>query len=365
MFPISFIAGILASLAAASAAPAAQPGDVQSFKDWAVGCDNGGICRTVSLVPEELGTPFDDLHGPVSIIRTADADDILRIRAAVHTENIDRYRMLVDGRLVDTGPIVQGDYPIEIVGEDARKVAQAIINGSQLVLQGPAGETISQISLAGSSAALRFMDQQQGRTGTDTALVAKGTRTFQPARREIPTVLVDQWKAAELEPEIADIVALAEKSRCRDDRFGVVEDQVFPLGKRGNRYRALVLISCGAGAYNFSSAPYIGEYVENPRATSGWSFSPAKFDRQPSWGGEGADPLLVNPGWDELEQTLSSYGKGRGLGDCGRAENYVWDGNMFRLIEASAMTECRGAHEWITVWRADYRKSETPASETD
>ena len=365
MSPISFIAGIFATLAAATATPVVQPGEVASFKDWAVGCDNGGVCRAVSLIPEELGTTFDDKHGPLSIIRTAGSDDILRIRATVHTDDVDRYRMLVDGRLVDTGPIVLGDYPIEIVGEDAKKVLQAIIKGSALVLQGPGGNTISEISLAGSSAALRYMDQKQGRAGTTTALVAKGSRAFQLGQPDIPTVMIDRWEAADLEPEIADIVALAEQSRCRDDRFGVVEDQVFPLGKRGDRFRALVLISCGAGAYNFSSAPYIGEYVENPRATSGWTFTPAQFDRQPSWGGEGTDPLLVNAGWDDQNQTLSSYGKGRGLGDCGKAENYVWDGNRFRLVEASAMTECRGAHEWITIWRANYRTLEKAAREAN
>jgi len=356
MSPISFIAGIFATLAAATATPAAQPGEVRSFKDWAVGCDNGGICRAVSLIPAEPGTRFDDLQGPLTIIRTAGTDDILRIRATVHADDIDRYRMLVDGHLVDTGPIVPGDYPVEIVGEDARKVAQAIIKGRKLVLQGPGGETLSQISLAGSSAALRYIDQQQRRTGTRTGLVAKGSRTFEFGQSDIPTITVDQWDHAEQEPETADIVALAEASRCRDERYGVVEDQVFPLGRRDNRFRALVLISCGAGAYNFSSAPYIGEYVDNGGAASGWTFVPAKFDRQPSWGGEGADPLLVNAGWNEQDQTLSSYGKGRGLGDCGKAENYVWDGEMFRLIEASAMTECRGAHEWITIWRAKFRK---------
>ncbi len=365
MSPISFIVGFFATLAATADAPAAQPGQVASFKNWAVGCDNGGVCRAVSLIPEELGTTFDDLHGPISIIRSAGSDDILRIRATVPTDDIDRYKMLVDGRLVDTGPIVLGDYPIEIVGEDAKKVLQAIIKGNKLVLQGPDGNTISRISLAGSSAALRYMDEKQGRAGTKTALVAKGSRAFRAVQPDIPTITVDQWEPADLEPGVADIVALAEQSRCRDDRYGVVEDQVFPLGKRGNRFRALVLISCGAGAYNFSSAPFIGEYIENPRATSGWTFSPARFDRQPSWGGEGTDPLLVNAGWDDRSQTLSSYGKGRGLGDCGRAEEFVWDGEMFRLIEASAMTECRGAHEWITIWRANYRKPEKTGRESD
>ena len=116
----------------------------------------------------------------------------------------------------------------------------------------------------------------------------------------------------------------------------------------------------GSGAYNFSSAPYIGEITED--SPGGWAFRPAPFDRQPSWGGEGTEPLLVNSNWDDREQTLSSYGKGRGLGDCGRAENYVWDGERFRLIEASAMDECRGSYLWITTWRARYRQVERTAA---
>lgn len=362
MHPISFIAGIFATIAAATAMPTVQPGEIRTFKDWAVGCDNGGNCQAISLVPDEGGASIDDWDGPVSIVRTAGSDDILKIQILFEPKDMDRYKMIVDGRLIDTGPIVQGDYPIEIVGADAKKVAGAIIRGRRLVIQGPDDENITRISLAGSSAALRYIDQQQNRTGTDTALVAKGARVFRPADFNIPTIIVDRWDAAKLVPETSDIIALAEEPRCKQDRFGLIEDQVYPLGKRGNVFRALVLISCGSGAYNFSSAPYIGEYVENARATSGWTFTPAKFDRPPSWGGEGADPLLVNASWNEQDQTLSSYGKGRGLGDCGSAENYVWDGEMFRLIDASAMRECRGAYEWITTWQAKYRNLERPAT---
>jgi len=49
---------------------------------------------------------------------------------------------------------------------------------------------------------------------------------------------------------------------------------------------------------------------------------------------------------------LNSYNKGRGLGDCGNAETYVWDGATFRLVQAYAMSECRGSTEWLTIWRA-------------
>ncbi|MBJ7445645.1 MAG: DUF1176 domain-containing protein, partial [Sphingobium sp.] len=36
----------------------------------------------------------------------------------------------------------------------------------------------------------------------------------------------------------------------------------------------------------------------------------------------------------------------------GGSEAYVWDGQRFRLIEAAAMGECRGAWHWITTWTA-------------
>jgi hypothetical protein len=66
--------------------------------------------------------------------------------------------------------------------------------------------------------------------------------------------------------------------------------------------------------------------------------------------GDAAD--LTNGGWDPKTRLLGSYEKGRGLGDCGSAESYAWDGRRFRLIEATTMGECRGSHDWITVWTA-------------
>ena len=38
---------------------------------------------------------------------------------------------------------------------------------------------------------------------------------------------------------------------------------------------------------------------------------------------------------------------------------------MFRLIDASAMPECRGAYEWITTWRAKYRDLDKPEPVAD
>ena len=94
------------------------------------------------------------------------------------------------------------------------------------------------------------------------------------------------------------------------------------------------MLNCGAGAYNFSSGIYVGQR----NAAGKWTFEPAKFDYGAT--GFSADskiPLLVNADWDAASQTISSYSKGRGLGDCGSSESRVWDGTMFRLTDATVM----------------------------
>lgn len=350
---------MLAAAAPASAQqPIPAPGEIKVFKDWSVGCDNVGNCQAVSLVNDMTSGGYDDWGGPISVTRTPDNNDILKVIAPIQVENIDRYQILVDGRLIDTGPFVQADYSIEIVGTDAVKVSRAIIDGYKLQIVGPDGENLTRISLSGSAAALRYMDVKQKRAYTRTALVSKGRRTFRPLKTEIPTITVNQWATAKRIPATTEIVDLVENSVCKDERFGVVEDQIFPMGKKDDRYRTLVLMSCGSGAYNFSSTAYIGEIRGDEKDGASWAFRPATYDLQPEWGGEGRPPLLVNAHWDEERQILSSHAKGRGLGDCGNAESFVWDGEQFRLIEASGMEECRGAYEWITTWRAQYQKAE-------
>jgi hypothetical protein len=106
----------------------------------------------------------------------------------------------------------------------------------------------------------------------------------------------------------------------------------------------LVLLPCGAGAYNFSSVPFI--------VTSGKP-AIAHFDSAPGFeDGEGAPTTLVNAEWDAKTGRLASFAKDRGLGDCGSSETYVWDGATFRLVAATRMRECRGSVNWLTVWRA-------------
>jgi hypothetical protein len=44
---------VIALLALAAAAAAPQPGELKTFKDWTVGCDNVRACHAVALMPEQ------------------------------------------------------------------------------------------------------------------------------------------------------------------------------------------------------------------------------------------------------------------------------------------------------------------------
>jgi hypothetical protein len=130
---------------------------------------------------------------------------------------------------------------------------------------------------------------------------------------------------------------------CSDE----MKDAQPPAQYRLSKTETLILIPCGAGAYNFTSVPVIATGTAGNRA-----FRFATFDYQPGWSEDPRHPELINVGWIAEKSRLESFAKGRGLGDCGGSEDYVWDGARFRLVEATAMGECRGAWHWITTWTA-------------
>ncbi len=355
---------LAATTTASDEQPIPVPGEVKVFKDWTVGCDNHGDCEAISLV-FDVEKGFEEWGGPIIISRAAGVDDKLTVQAPLQVADIEGYRIVIDGKVVNSGKMVEQDDPIQIVGDNAKKLTIAIARGQKLEVQAANGDSLKKISLSGSTAALRYIDQQQKRTRTPTALIAKGRRSYRPVEKHFPVVSVQPWAPAQRIPATSEIVDLVENSPCKDSRFGLIEDQIFPLGQKDGRYRALVLMSCGSGAYNFSSAAYIGEIKGDEKEGASWAFRPATYDLQPSWGGEDRPPLLVNAQWDEDRQILSSFAKGRGIGDCGNSENYIWDGEKFRLIHANSMRECRGVIRWITTWRAEYKNIEGPIAQKE
>jgi hypothetical protein len=214
------------------------------------------------------------------------------------------------------------------------------------------GIEVGKASLAGVSASLRHMDAQQGRAGGRNAVIATGGKPKAGKLAALPIITARKISPTDILPDTSALVALSENSPCATARFGSTEDTAYSLGNGTDGPRALVLLTCGAGAYNFSS----GIYTARRDIRGRWMFEPAKFDYGATgFFAESTIPILVNADWDAATQTISSYTKARGLGDCGSSESYIWDGEMFRLTAASFMGECRGSTDWIPTWRAEVR----------
>jgi hypothetical protein len=107
-------------------------------------------------------------------------------------------------------------------------------------------------------------------------------------------------------------------------------------------------VPCGSGAYNLTHNWYLtgpGGRDPRPAALIGTA-------------GPGADPNMpdnstVNGEYDPGSRTLSSFAKGRGIGDCGVQQTWTWTGQRFVLTMESTMGECAGVPSdfWPVAWR--------------
>jgi hypothetical protein len=191
------------------------------------------------------------------------------------------------------------------------------------------------------------MDARQGRAGTSTALVATGP--LGPlAVRAVPAPVTVRRAIIPAGPAPValwreELTALGKFTGCTEEMKTAEPPELNRLSKT----ETLILVPCGTGAYNATIVPVIATGIAGRRA-----FRMADFDYKPIFGEPDGPFLLVNAGWSADKSALTSYAKGRGIGDCGGSETYVWDGQRFRLTQADSMGECRGAWRWITVWTA-------------
>jgi hypothetical protein len=328
-----------------TAAPpgAPKPGTLETYRDWTIGCDNRGRCEAVALMPE--GGEWPDTPIMLGIARDAGADADAEIWTS-QSEGKGRVTLtfLVDGRKLATAIGNAGEARVQ--GPQASALAIAMARGTAMEIR--AGDKlIARPSLNGSGAAFRYMDARQGRAGTVTALIATGPLGVTAVR---PSPVAPVVRRAAVPVGIkpaplwrAELIALRKQTGCTDEMPDGPQVQLEPLSKT----ETLVLVPCGSGAYNVSSVPLIATGVPGRR-----SFRTAPFDYRPAWSEDSAHPTLVNVAWTAETSRLDSFAKGRGLGDCGGSENYVWDGTRFRLVEATSMEECRGAWHWIPTWYA-------------
>lgn len=321
------------TLLAAAMLAAPAPERLRTIADWTVGCDNGRACQAVALLPENR------LEGAtLTVRRGAEAGAVPALWVTVREEGIPSPAYLaIDGRRFVLR-LDRGTQALMVV--DAGAAARLLGQATRIEALAEDGRRLAGVSPRGSAGALLYMDERQWRIGTTGALVRRGSSTRVPPPPALPVV---RQPPASTRP--ARTLSPAQV-RARLDRENVACDYAQPLAIEAARLDArssLVLAThpCGNGAYNIFSTALIVD--ERGRAR------PATFDMDA--GPEGLDGL-VNADWNPQARRLTTFAKGRGLGDCGVEQQHSWDGARFRLVNQTAMGECRGSTDYITTWRA-------------
>lgn len=328
---------------AVAAAPGPALGRVRIFEDWSVGCDNRLSCTAISLVPEGGGDAYSVL---VSIERDAGAYGTTRLQLSGANELKGMIDLVIDGKQVAS--LMATRDSATATGEQAFTLSRTLGSSYTFEIRQKT-DVLGAPSLSGLALALRYIDEVQGRIGSRRALAAIGDGPPDLARPAPPEATFALMPNG---PPASGPLSLSDAGHLAVQRLAVCDGRPrsnYPVELRGlDREHLLVLLPCDAGADNVSSVALIGTGEAGQR-----SFQIARFDLVPGFSGDpGTPPLIVNAQWNPERGELSSFVRGRPLGDCGTTETYRWDGAMFRLTEARAMPVCRGAWLWPVLWRA-------------
>ncbi|HEX8061974.1 MAG TPA: DUF1176 domain-containing protein, partial [Allosphingosinicella sp.] len=239
--------------------------------------------------------------------------------------------------------LVGTDGETRVAPADSAALVAALRSAARLQLHGADGKPLGTVSLKGATAALLYMDEQQRRIGTATALVRPGNKAASvPPPPPLPVVTA-RGVPSRAPPAIsaATLTALRRKHGCTlDEVGGPDEHETAAIGPS----ETLLLLACGSGAYNVSHVPFVIRAGQSGARL-------AAFDISPQWWDDGK-PVLINAGWDKERGLLTAFSKARGLADCGTSTEFAWDGTRFRLVEQAELDECRGSRDYITTWRA-------------
>ena len=327
---------------AAAAASAPNPQDLKTFSDWIVGCDNGRACQAVALLPQ------DDVEGTTMVIWRG-PEAMARPTITINADYKAATAIVIDGKRQPFRLTSDKDGVLTVDRTQSAALIAAMLPGKTMAVTDASGKQVGTPSLSGLSAALLYIDEQQRRIGTVTALVRKGAKppSAVPPTPALPVIispkppklLTRKLTAADTKRAIKDL-------QCETSETSA-ETTYARLDARTTL--AILPFPCGNGAYNYFAYALL---IDNAGKVL-----PARFDSEPGMGGESnaIGSELVNGDWDAAKRMITTYAKGRGLGDCGASSKFAWDGQRFRLAQLDVMGECRGSVDYITTWRAAVR----------
>jgi hypothetical protein len=325
-------AAFAASLARAACAvvlgAAAGLATAQSFehKDWQLACDNTRTCRAAGYQPDGGDAP------PVSVLLTRAAGPGTPVDGELQLGTMDddaprpgSVRVAVGGQAVGTVKL-DGDGHGVLPAAVTQALLKALAGTAAIAFSG--GGTTWRLSGEGAAAVLLKMDDLQGRVGTPSALVRKGTAPETGVKPPLPAPVVRAVRVAKAPRPGDDALAARIVATLRhvpdcdllDDADAHRDPSDAPALWHLDATRVLVTAPCWRAAYNAGD----GYWVAN--ATPPY------------------DPVLVTASGTDFDEAtgISSQQKGRGIADCLGEDAWTWDGRAFVHTRETTTGMCRG-----------------------
>jgi hypothetical protein len=338
--------------------------DVKTFRDWSVTCNNVKTCVAYSvssnseggIVARPRGLSQDVMQGWMVIEREAGPTALPVISLSL--PDLENEGTQVNGKVqlvtADNRPIAGAQFGVTVGRRGALVISSAQTpdflrlarRASHAVfIDGRTRRVGFFVSLSGLVASGRSMDATQGRTNTLSATIDVGTapNARVPSAPALPTVTAIAFTARTGRATMP-IVMRTRAGDCDDaerlDRGGT-NIKSYDLGGG----RILWAVPCGAGAYNAWDRFYI--------QTDRNQLTPSIFAGAPRSQDDDANSF-VNAAVDPAKGTITSFSKGRGLGDCGTTETWAWTGRGFALASKTEMLSCGGilADFWPSTFAA-------------
>lgn len=325
----SLLAALLILAFAAPVMAQSSMAERRYFRDWLADCRADGYCSATAYVNPSpgngtvadyvlrIGRHAEETYWEVSLSTVATMAD-----AALPFE------VSVDGVVESfAGPAEVAAYgsinDFFLLGRKAQAVMDRLAPGATMAFAFTDTEGTAQraeFSLSGLTASLIWIDEKQGRLGSERVAEAAPVGLApvgESAAGAVPPALLAQHQADTECGLASDIVNGA-------------DIEVVSLSDQATLY----LLPCWSGAYNFGWKAYVEQFEGEYALAAFPEFSPDT--------GWTATTSLVNYAWDDAEKTVSTFNKGRGIGDCGTAGTWVWDEYRFRLVEFRAKSDCDG-----------------------
>jgi hypothetical protein len=356
--PLALFASAALSLAAARAA---QPETTKVFGNWTASCNNLGACAVMGAAADGEGLVYLRLSREAGAGAAPGIKLVFGVPDGAEKKGpFDQFRLTA---LTGKGKAALAPVPAKAAADDASYISATLAPDAALALidavrnadrlEAAIGPEKSTIDLKGFSAALRFVDDRQGRAGGPTALIAKGMTPPGNVPPPTPAPAVTPAPAGSVEevakPAITPALLAAPAAGCDADTLAVHDDlKAWSVAPD----RVLVSVPCQSGAYNFTGVLYFTNAKGEPL---GPVPLPRPAGQDPA--GQDADTpknAVVNGDFDPKTMVLSEFAKGRGIGDCGSSTQWVWTGKDFALLSANAIDACPGGfpQDWPNLYTA-------------